>query len=151
MSVMLVENIRWLLWNSKILKLKRTPIILIFANLLFWIACTQFYFTERFHIFYRGGQTLLFNGTACEPEFSIILLMIWSCLTILGLLFFNVYCFCHWGTVKFKSKNVKKNWLAILLLSLGFSGGVASLSYYILVVEMKYGISQDSDTPQKKG
>ena len=136
MTVTLVENIRWILWNSKILQIKRKFIILNFVNLfswITWIICMRIYFPDD-------------SECKSEIEFVTICMIIWTLLTILGVLIFNVYCFYHWSMTQFKSKNIKKNWLAILLLSYGLSGGIFSLSYYILVVEMKYGISQDCDT-----
>ena len=134
MLAILTENIRYMLWNSKILRMKRIFVILNFINLFSWIICMRIYFPH--------GGSISFSEE--KSEFAIICLIIWNCLTILSLLIFNVYCFYHWSMTKFKSRNIKKNWLAILLLSIGFSGGIVSLIYYILVIEMKYGVSQNA-------
>jgi len=139
MLAILTENIRYVLWNSKILRMKRIFVILNFINLFSWIICMRIYFPHGGHISFSEEK----------PEFAIICLIIWFFLTILGLLIFNVYFFYHWSMTKFKSKNIKKNWLAILFFSVCLSGGIISLIYYIFVIEMKYGISKDCNTTLK--
>ncbi|MCK4981819.1 MAG: hypothetical protein KAS17_02795 [Victivallaceae bacterium] len=109
--------------------MKRTLITLLFVNLLILIIVAT--------IFKPGD----FNKKLIGPQDIEFYFILWMMATMFGVVFFNIYCFYNWGMTQFISKNVKKNWLGILLISFMFSGGICSLVYYILVVEMKRGLA----------
>ncbi len=108
--------------------MKRELTILVFVNFLIWIVCSNIMLPADIEIEFKITDTRM------------LLWSLWSLLSIWGLLFFNIYCFYDWAMKEFISRNVKKNWLAILLVSTIFSGGICSLIYYILVIEMGYGL-----------